>query len=123
GTEAAGAVEGFKVRLEIDMQPGRALVAGKGRRFGDECGGDALAAPVRIDAGIKDEGVVAAVPGDVDESDECVAGIGADMAEPALEDRVEIMRSRITPRDLPQTAQRRVGGEGATAQRDFGRQS
>ncbi len=71
------------MRLEIDMQPLGAARAGNPHGFPDQLRGDALPAHVGVNAGVEKEGMNAAVPGDVDEADEPVVVIGADMGEAA----------------------------------------
>ncbi len=84
--ETAGAIEGSQMRLEIDMQPFGAALAGNPRGFPDQLRGDALPAHVGVNAGIEKEGMNAAIPGDIDEADEPVVVIGADMGEAAGQD-------------------------------------
>src|SRR5690606_29062334 len=81
--EAAGAVEGFEMRFEIDVEPVCAAYRSRFRRPHHQLRRDTAAAMARHDAGVEDEGVAAAVPGDVDEADEAIAVIGAEMGEAA----------------------------------------
>lgn len=71
------------MRLEIDMQPFGAALASEVRRLADHARRDALPSHVGMDRCIEDEGMDAAIPGDVDEADEPVVLIGADMTEAA----------------------------------------
>ena len=82
------------MRLEIDMQPARPALPGELDRSGHQGGADALALRIRIDDGVEQEGVLPAVPGDIDEADETNAGIGAEVSEAAGQDRVGSSRSR-----------------------------
>nr|WP_172599177.1 hypothetical protein [Rhizobium leguminosarum] len=80
------------MRLEIDMQLFGATLAGNFRRFPDQLFGDALWAHIGLSAGVENEGMNAAIPGDVDEADGAAVVIGADVGEAAGQDSGEVRR-------------------------------
>lgn len=81
GCEADATVEMGKARFEVDVKPLRTAVARQDLRPFDQAGCDALSSKDWIHAGIENESVNAAIPGDVDETDECRSGKCADMGE------------------------------------------
>jgi len=95
--ETAGAVEAGQVRFEIDMQPFGAALTSEARCLPNHARRDPLPAHVGVDRCIEDEGVDAAVPGDIDETDEPVVVVGADMGEAAGQDGSEIAGFRGAP--------------------------
>ena len=82
--EAAGVVEGLELGVEVDVEPIEAAGFRDVAGVVDELATDAAAAVVRVDGGLEEEGVDAAVPGGVDETDQAiglVAVVGADVDE------------------------------------------
>lgn len=116
--EAAGAIEGSQVRLEIDMQPLGAALPGNPRGFPDQLRGDALPAHVGVNAGVEKEGMNATIPGDIDEADEAAVVIGADMGKAAGQDAGEVRCLRCVPGGGPEGVE--VGGRGEGVDAEFG---
>jgi len=71
-------VERRQVLLEVDLEPFASGVGGMTDREPHELGADARAAVIRPDGRVEQERMVAAVPGDVDETDQRRAGIPCD---------------------------------------------
>ena len=67
--------------LEVDVQPLAARGLGFFGRDGDQPGADPVVLGAFGHQGVENEGVDAAVPGDVDEADEAFAVPGADPAQ------------------------------------------
>ena len=57
------------MRFEIDMEPFGSALASQGFCPFDKSACNAFSPKFRIDAGIENEGMNAAVPGDIDEAD------------------------------------------------------
>src|SRR5690606_30680219 len=84
------------------MQPlHHLLTRGAGGRP-DTTGGDAAAAPLRVDHGVEEESVHAAVPGEVDVAHQALTVIGAEMREAAGPDGAGIACERHSPDVLPE---------------------
>lgn len=79
--ETKSAIEAGEMRFEIDMQPFGSALASQSFCSFDQSACDASPPKFRIDAGIEDEGVTAAIPGDIDETDQPRASECAYMSE------------------------------------------
>src|SRR5947199_3337352 len=96
-SEPTGRVECGEMRLEIDVEPACAALAGEVDGGLDEACADAAMPVIGMDGDVEDGGMAAAIPGDIEETDQPRAGIGADMAEAPREYRGEICRPAIAP--------------------------
>src|SRR6185437_11438317 len=96
GEAAAAEVERAEMVLEVDVQPLAARGLGFFGRDGDQPGADPVVLGAFGDQGVEDEGVDAAVPGDVDEADEAFAVPRADPAQAVLAD----LRYPVVVQDL-----------------------
>ena len=90
------------MRLEIDVQPSGAAFAREVYGTLDEACADATMPVFRMDGGVEDGGMPAAIPGNVHETDKSRAVMGAEMAKAAREHRGEIRRPAIAPGGEPQ---------------------
>lgn len=100
------------MRFEIDMQPPRAALARNLRCHFDETACYSLPAEFRGDAGVKYEGMDAAIPGYIDKTDQTLSGKCADMSETSRQDRREIPSGGFVPSRGPQGVERLVVGIG-----------
>ena len=101
---------------EVDLEPFASRIGSVPGGDPHELGADALAAAIRPDARVEQEGVVAAVPGDVDEADQRRAGIAGDHPPEAVRpDALLPAGLRVRQRD-----DLGVGGVSAPAEPDVG---
>lgn len=106
----------------MDMQPFGAALTGNPRGFADQSRGDALPAHVGVNAGVEHEGMNAAISGDIDEADERVVVVGADMGEAAGQDGGEIRYFGRVPGGGPEGVEvggRREGIDAEVCQQSF----
>lgn len=107
--EAAGVqVEGLQVGLEVDVEPGAAGGTGFVGSGSDQGPTYALAAVGGVDGGVENEGVGAAVPGDLDEADQLVVVEGADPGEGVA---IQAGSPRLNGDLLPAEGQRVQSGQ------------
>ena len=106
------------MRLEINVQPFGAARSREVDGTPDETRADAATPVFRMDGGVEDGGMSAAIPGNVDETDKSRAVMGAEMAKAAGEYRDEIRRPAIAPDGEPQLPQIGVGGPGIDRDRN-----
>lgn len=97
------------MRLEINMQPLGATLGGRLTGQFEQTNADAPTAIIRIHAGIENEGVRPTIPGDVDEADQQLAIIGADMGQTARKNGGKAMRPGRSPGHKPKRPQIVVG--------------
>ena len=82
--EAAPGIEALQGRLIIDVQPFDARPLGDLGGSLDQSPSDATPLMVGMHGGVQDEGVVASVPGELDEADQPPAVVGADGRQAAV---------------------------------------
>ncbi len=108
--QSALSIEVRQMRLKVDVQP----VCSAGARFicgaEDQGRSDSVAPRGFSNRRIKQERVLVAVPGEVDEADQILARIRADIREASLQNRSEVARSAATlsPRIGEQALQFRI---------------
>lgn len=93
--EASPLVEVGEMRLEVHVEPIAAGGSDLSCCLFDDGGGDAMAAVVGVDGDVEEEGVAVAVPGEVGEADEPIAGVRCNPPQrqrplPALPGRVAV---------------------------------
>jgi hypothetical protein len=116
--ESAGPIELREVRLEIDVEPAGAAFSREVDGTSDETRADAAMPAIRMDGSVEDRGMRAAISGDVHETDEPWAVIGAEIAKAPRQNCAEICRPGLSPDGEPELLQLGFGRSAIDLDRD-----
>lgn len=102
--------------LEVDMEPLGPAFARDFLCHLDQSRGNSLSPHSRRNAGIQDEGMNAAIPGDIDEAYEFITDKSADVTQTARQNSRKIPVRVCAPGCSPQPVQRIIGRKRINAQ-------
>src|SRR5262249_9688464 len=108
GPKPTSHVEIPEGRVEVDMEPFHAALAGQVFRVPHEIPAESATPPIRMNGGVQEECVDTTVPGDVHETDEASRVVGTDIPKTSLQDGVEVATGVPRPGGAEKLVQRLV---------------
>lgn len=101
-------IKASQMWLEINVEPAHPALTGNRHCFRNEAVPNTLPLHIRVDGGIQNPGVNAAIPREVDKANQPFSLIGTDEREAPREYWLEIAPRMMRPRGLKQIVQRLV---------------